>query len=242
MSRSIRSDAERAILAAYAAGKDLHAIAAELDVPHGRVSLLVQDVAQFNRPYARTLVVEYEQQSRRPVAPVRPAPSAMFSTPPVAAPAPPAAIEPPAVPEPAVEPEPTPPPAPPAPPKPEIVVTVEPSAPTYEDLLDRAEKSGDAKLEKLAGKAREVLDELDDRLTAFEAAQEALAEIAELEAKLETARQKLIAQRPSQRAVARTGPDAKAVRAWAAENGIEVSPYGVLPRTLINAYVAARPS
>jgi hypothetical protein len=132
------------------------------------------------------------------------------------------------------------PPVAPAAPKPEIVVTVEPAtaAPTYEGLLDRAESSGDLKLEKLAAKARELLDELDDRLTAFEAAKEALAEIAELEAKLEAARSKLISRRPSQRE--RTGPDPKAVRAWAAANGVEVPAHGRVGKAAIVAYLAAQ--
>lgn len=131
-------------------------------------------------------------------------------------------------------------PAPPAAPKPEIVVTVSPTtpAPTYEGLLDRAETSGDLKLEKLAAKAREVLDELDDRLTAFEAAKEALAEIAELEEKLEEARAKLVSHRPTQR----TGPDPKAVRAWAAANGVECGALGRPPKSVIDAYVAAQGS
>ena len=129
--------------------------------------------------------------------------------------------------------------------KPEIVVTVETPeaapAPTYDRLLDRADASGDLKLQKLAEKARELLDDLDDRLTAFEAAQEALAEIADLEAKLETARAKLISQRPSQR-TERTGPDPKAVRAWAAANGVECNSAGRPPKRVVDAYLAARAS
>lgn len=127
-------------------------------------------------------------------------------------------------------------PSPREPEKPEIVVTTTPAAPTYEGLLDRADSSGDPKLEKLAAKARELLDELEDRLTAFEEAQEALAEIAELEAKLEAARSKLISHRPSQR----TGPDPKAVRAWAAENGVACGQAGRPPKSVIDAYLAAQ--
>ena len=35
------------------------------------------------------------------------------------------------------------------------------------------------------------------------------------------------------------GPDPKAVRAWAAENGIEVSPKGKLPASVVEQYLAA---
>lgn len=35
-------------------------------------------------------------------------------------------------------------------------------------------------------------------------------------------------------------PDAKAVRAWAAANGIEVSPKGKLPQDVIDQYLAAQ--
>jgi predicted ribosome quality control (RQC) complex YloA/Tae2 family protein len=134
-----------------------------------------------------------------------------------------------------------PPPAPvPAPiEKPEIAVTVEPTPdPSYESLLERAGRSGDVKLEKLAVKARELLVELEDRLTAFESAKEALAEIAALEAKLEAARAKLVSRRPSQRAE-RTGPDPKAVRAWAAENGVQVPVTGRVPQAVVDRYLAA---
>lgn len=37
------------------------------------------------------------------------------------------------------------------------------------------------------------------------------------------------------------GPDPKTVRAWAAENGIEVSPKGKLPAAVVEQYLAAHP-
>lgn len=100
MTRQIRSDVEHRVLKAYAAGQDLHRIAEVLDVPHGRVSLIVQDIARFNRAGARTLVADWERSAGPPALPRR-------VTAPVAAPAalaPPAAVAEP-------EPEPEPPPA-----------------------------------------------------------------------------------------------------------------------------------
>lgn len=212
---AIASDDQYQVLRTYAGGADLRSTAAKLSMDLDRVSGMVELVG-FDRGRARRLVEEYDH-ARRPSIPV-PAATRL--------PAPrPAPIE-----------------------KPEIAVTVAPtpeptpqSDPSYEGLLDRAETSGDLKLEKLAAKARELLDELEDRLTAFEAAKEALAEIADLEAKLEAARSKLIARRPSQRE--RTGPDPKAVRAWAAANGVEVPAHGRVGKAAIDAYLAAqRPS
>lgn len=205
---AIASEDQYRVLRTYAGGADLRSTAATLSMDLDRVSGMVELVG-FDRGRARRLVEEYDR-AKRPSAP-RP------STTPLPAPRP-APIE-----------------------KPEIVVTVEPTPQAevgYESLLDRAEKSGDLKLEKLAVKARELLDELEDRLTAFEAAKEALAEIAELEAKLEAARSKLIARRPSQRE--RTGPDPKAVRAWAATNGVACSSAGRPPKSVVDAYLAAQ--
>ena len=38
----------------------------------------------------------------------------------------------------------------------------------------------------------------------------------------------------------RTGPDPKAVREWARENGVEVNSIGRVPRTVVEQYEAAR--
>lgn len=108
MTRAIRNETEHRVLKAYAAGKDLHAIATSLDVPHGRVSLLVQDVAQFNRAFARTLVADWERPTALP-PPLRRAPAATVSAPTAPAAMPPPPPEPPAAePEPVIEPDPDP--------------------------------------------------------------------------------------------------------------------------------------
>lgn len=65
MTRQIREKVEYRVLKAYAAGQDLRRIAEVLDVPHGRVSLIVQDIARFNRAGARTLVADWERAQGR---------------------------------------------------------------------------------------------------------------------------------------------------------------------------------
>ena len=46
--------------------------------------------------------------------------------------------------------------------------------------------------------------------------------------------------RPARRSSGSNGSDAKAIRAWAAENGVEVSPRGAIPAHVRGAYNASR--
>jgi hypothetical protein len=108
VTRQIRSEVEHRVLKAYAAGQDLHRIAEALDVPHGRVSLIVQDIARFNRAGARTLVAEWERLAGTP-APLRRVSPPVLAPPRAAPPAPPAVVvEPEPEPEPPAEPDPAP--------------------------------------------------------------------------------------------------------------------------------------
>jgi hypothetical protein len=112
------------------------------------------------------------------------------------------------------------------------------------ELLDRAEATEIPKLQRAAGKVRELIDDL--RAQLFEHIREARlrAEQAELEERLAVIREQLRPRRQQQPAPATTvdvdaqpAVDSKKVRAWAAKQpGLDCSAHGRIPAAVLAAY------
>lgn len=123
------------------------------------------------------------------------------------------------------------------------------------ELLARAAASDQARIRTLAERIRTQLDDLRQRLDAEARERQLTGTIGELEAQLAKARAELRAVRTGTtqaptRADAPALPatsappvdtlvDAKAVRAWAAQAGVDCNPHGRLPGRVLAAYRAA---
>lgn len=119
-----------------------------------------------------------------------------------------------------------------------------------EALLTKAEKSDKARTRRLATKVREQLAELLGLVNSEEAERQATAAAAAEKARLRDEVEKLEAELAQKRAAlkksggaapATSSPavDSKAVRAWAAENGVECKPFGRVSPEVVAAYEAA---
>lgn len=102
-------------------------------------------------------------------------------------------------------------------------------------LLDRAAASGDAKLVRLAERARSTLADIQARLDATEAERETAERVAKLAAELERARAELRAIKGKPL----TGTGGK-VRRWAIANGLKCPSHGRIPTAVLEAYKAAQ--
>lgn len=131
------------------------------------------------------------------------------------------------------------PPAPrpaPAPPKPPALAPEE-NIDGIADMLDAAEASGNGKLERSAGKIRDLLAALQADLAEHSRSARLRREQAELEQRLAEIKRQL----GTKRAVPTPAPEpvvaeAKTVRQWAAENGIECTNRGRIPAAVLDAY------
>lgn len=108
-------------------------------------------------------------------------------------------------------------------------------------LLDKADQSGRATLARKADRVRDLLAEIKTgvELAAHEneARRQAQAEVERLQRELAEARAIL---RGGKTVTASSGPDPKAVRAWAAANDVECPAMGRVPRAVVDAYQAAQ--
>lgn len=130
-----------------------------------------------------------------------------------------------------------------------------PMANGTELLIVSAEKSAKARTRRLAAKVREDLGVLRDLVVAerkeTEAAKVKAEETARLKAEVAELEQQLAAKKaalrpPSKPKQSQPKPasqrDSKAIRAWAAENGVECPGFGRVPQPVVEAYEAAHPS
>ena len=116
---------------------------------------------------------------------------------------------------------------------------------TFETALARAEASNDPKLRKLAATARAALDELMERLINAHQAAALAREIEQLHQQLaaKQARHRELTGRrtvPARLATPRSREDSKerrtAIRAWAAEQGLQCPDRGKIPNAVTAAY------
>ena len=100
-------------------------------------------------------------------------------------------------------------------------------------LLSRAADTGDPRLTAAATKILGLVDDLEKQLDAYLRTEQLRREEAELAARLAEIRQQIGGTGRVNR------PDTKAVRAWAARNGYEVSERGRIPVSILTAYQEA---
>lgn len=125
-----------------------------------------------------------------------------------------------------------------------------PPVDTLAELLRAAAASPSRRVQTLGDKMRALVDELRTALDREQQAAEAQRRVDELAAQLEEAREALRAAtgRPARPATTppATAPTAevppKTVREWARKNGVEVPALGRIPRTVMDAYLAAHPT
>jgi DNA-binding transcriptional MerR regulator len=125
--------------------------------------------------------------------------------------------------------------------------------PAHRDLIDEGKAHSSARVQRAATKAQVALEQLSALLDATRAeeaekrkreAEEAARKqrIAELEQMLAAEKAALRGKRAVAATVARgdtTGPSAKTIRAWAAENGVDCPANGPVPSRVLDAFLAA---
>jgi hypothetical protein len=125
-------------------------------------------------------------------------------------------------------------------PQPGPVVILDPTPVTgaardpLDDLLARAAKSVRPATVKLGERLAQLRDELVAAVDGEEEAVRARAEVDRLEQFLREARAK------AGLGAGKTNPNAKAVRAWARDNGVDCPRRGVLPARVVDAWRAAQ--
>jgi Lsr2 len=202
-------DDQRSILAAYAAGDQIAEIVTDLNLPRALVANTVDQLCGYDRARAARVVEDLE--AGRPPAPAR---------------------EPEPAPEPTGEPE----PQKPAPPDPG------PEPRNFEELLAAATTSGIPAATKLADRIRHDVDELAALLATARAEQAARAKVDRLRAALAKAEAELTSitgTGGARGSALPPGVEGKAVRAWAAEQGLACPAHGRIPKDVIAAYQAA---
>jgi hypothetical protein len=239
------TETERRILIRYAAGDSPQQIAIDTRIPKGDIALTIDTLAKNNRGLARHLVKDYDTRVQAVVAakggpaPAQPTPPQVMARPvsPAAPPAPRVAdlpLDP--APEPAPEPAP--------------VVEAQSTLTRLDDIaqvLDAAAASGSAKLARAAEKIRTLAADLQAQVAEYQREAELRARVDQLAAELTAAREELRSlgrqplTPPSQPAAApATTVDAKAVRAWAAANGVHCPPRGRIPAAVLTGYEEAQ--
>jgi hypothetical protein len=238
------------ILSQYAGGDSSAEICTATGFSLARVGRVLDEHAGNNRDLARQVVLDYAERTQTAApgvsAPPQPGPAAAAAVvedsvatlaamdiPPASAPV---ATEPIATEPIAVEPAAT---------EPDELVDVEP-VDAIGELLDRAEATEVPKLQRAAGKVRDLIDEL--RAQLFEHTRETRlrAEQAELEQRLAVVREQLRPRRQQQPTSApattadvdvQPAVDSKKVRAWAAKQPrLDCSAHGRIPAAVLTAY------
>lgn len=111
------------------------------------------------------------------------------------------------------------------------------TAPTYADLIGRAIATEVPRLVRLADKVQDLVDQLEEQLTEHEKGQALREEAARLEQRLAQIKQELAPKRGAAAApVDEASVDTKAIRSWAAANGVECKASGRIPAAVLAAY------
>lgn len=120
------------------------------------------------------------------------------------------------------------------------LVPVEENIDGIADLLDAAQASGSPKLERAALRIRDLISVLQEDLAEHSRDARLRQEQADLEARLAEIKKQLRPQRQatpvSPAPNSSVAVDTKAVRVWAAENGHEVTGFGRIPASVLEAY------
>jgi subtilisin family serine protease len=240
------------ILAHYAAGEASKTIVINTGFDMATVGRVLDEIAGNDQARAHALVLEYKERAQATAAargvpaPALPGPSRPTTAPTAAAPtaaaaaaaaaaevakdsvATLAAMTAPAAPATSVA---TPP-----------VVSVD----AIGELLDQAEATQIPKLQRTAGKVRDLLADLRAQLAEHTRETQLRTEQAELEQRLAVIREQLRPRRqqlaPAPDAASSTGTDTepavdtKKVRAWAADQGLDCSAHGRIPGAVLTAY------
>lgn len=133
-----------------------------------------------------------------------------------------------------------PPPAPPAPAQ--TVAAIQKATDTIADLITRAVASEVPRLVRLADKIQDEVDQLEEQLEEHERGRALRSEAEQLEARLNEIKQQLGVKRAASTAAAPTGvrrTDNKAIREWAAANGIDCPGRGRIPAAVVARYEEA---
>jgi hypothetical protein len=258
---------ERRILIRYAAGDSPRQIAVDTGIPAGDVALTIDSVAKNNRGLARNIVKEYDDLRGVTAAPVRPAPKpvpkpAESTVKPVHDPR---ALGPDcyrcesgdscdhhvtaedyfagaqaaeewadARPEPAR-------------PVAEMKLATGPVR-SADQVLTAAEQSGAPKLIRAADKIRKLLADLEVQVAEHQREAELRARVDKLAAELTAAREQLRSLGRQPLSPPATGAqvaqalavDTKAIRAWAADNGVACPARGRIPTVVLTAWQEAQ--
>ncbi|MEU7904150.1 histone-like nucleoid-structuring protein Lsr2 [Actinoplanes sp. NPDC049118] len=109
------------------------------------------------------------------------------------------------------------------------------------DLINRATTSDVPRLVRLADKVQDLVDQLEGQLREYERGKELRAEAEKLERRLAEIKQALTPKRSAsaESASMASAPDSKAVRAWAAANGVDCPERGRVPAGVLAAYAEA---
>lgn len=114
---------------------------------------------------------------------------------------------------------------------------------TLDTLLANARANPSKRIQAAGKRAEQAVQRVRDLITEDAGKAEARDRVKRLEAELRRAREALKGSR-SVRESRNDGPqvDPKAVRAWAAEQGIAVPPVGRVPASVVEQYNAANPA
>lgn len=121
-------------------------------------------------------------------------------------------------------------PLPPIPPRPGM-----PGQDTLVALLDRAKRNPSKRIQNAAKRAEDAVQSVRDLMAEDAGKAEARERVARLERELRDAKAAL--RKPTS---ARPAVDAKAVRAWAKDNGVDCPAVGRVPAPVVEAFHAAR--
>jgi DNA-binding protein H-NS len=218
------------VLTQYARGAEVAAIATLLRKPQGFVVGVVENVAKYNRAYARTLVQEQDehrlngQRVKTPATPPKSGPDTeawhdrdvAVST----------ALA-----------------------HKQQESTMDTQSASTDVLLKTAETSGIPRAERLAHTIREKLAELAALMEGTAEQRRLQAEIDVLQKHLNERKAELAAAKAGRPATAPTSEaaptgkrDSKAIRAWAAETGVTCPGHGRIPGYVMDAYDKAHPA
>ncbi len=244
---------ERGVLSRYATGANV----ADIQSPHGRdwVSKVLLDVCGMDRGRARAAVIAYDAAMSRPNGRKESAPPAslaVLAKGKASKASKPAFVEPAAPPAPKPAPEPQPKPARPAEPEaakpePNIFALPDRAEPPpqhgfdvdVEAVLAAAETSGVPRIEAKAAAVRKLIDELAGLISASEEERELRDTIKRLSDERDAAVARLNELTGDGTALNAGLPDAeeqKAIRVWAAEQGITCNTHGRIPKRVIDAW------
>jgi hypothetical protein len=200
---------EARILAHYAAGETSRQIATSTGLSPDEIGLALDALAGNDRDRAQRLAMQWQARAKAVAA------ARGVSAPPAPRPIPaPATAE----------------PEPPKAPKVEAVDTIA-------DLIGRAIATDIPRFVRLADKVQDLLDQLDEQLAEHEKGKKLRAEAEQLEQRLAQIKRELSPKRATPApAVPAPAVDSKAIRAWAAANGVDCPDRGRIPSSVLAAF------